>query len=281
MSVKSSHDRTRISTRITPRTVEQINSIQSIKNILPKSEIEFFSSSQGRGLLYLSRFVSKVHTRAVHLRTNSRSASIDFDNDYDMRGPDSRLANNRRLSSQSRIIRRHYAMSLATLASKSYKRFEIVENGGIGVLIDFSLAADDDVISMSCAACFVFLSKEHALRNKLIQDNCLNAILVLLQNNNVEIKKDCFRALCNLAMVDGFERKITKEGIASIIPSLVRKNQDILEVCLKLLLNLSCVNEKYTRLEEVTQAIVELYNAFHRFEVSNDACIVSVHSCLS
>lgn len=159
-------------------------------------------------------------------------------------------------------------MSLATLASKPSKRNDIVANGGISVLVDFSLTPDDDIVSMSCAATFVFLSKEEELRHKLTDEKCLSALNTLMQNNNAEIKKDCCRAFCNIALVAGSAKTVAREGIAQAIVPLVKRNQDIMDVCLRLLLNLTCADEKYLRIEEVMLALFELYSLYYRMEVS-------------
>ena len=212
------------------------------------------------------RFITKIHQRALHnIHLDEAQCSVDFGEGLISTDRKAEVKP-MKTSAENRIMKRRYATSLATLASKQEKRKEIVENGGIPVLIEFSLCLNDEIISMSSAAAFVFLSKEASILPKLADDNSLVALIHLLQSSNVDIRKDVCRALCNLCLFDGFERKVVKEGIAALIPSIVKRNIDIIEVCLKILLNVSAVQERYPRLEDVTLALIELYHQYNRLE---------------
>ena len=255
---------TSIASKDSPNALDVIQNIPSLKNILRKGGIEFFNSGHAKGLLYLSRFVSKVHHKALSLRAVESESNVEQSEEEVIILK--KETSHHQITEEGRLMRRRYAMSLASLALKSTKRFEIIENGGIGVLTEFSVTPDDDIISMSCAATFVFLSKEPSLRPQLVDERCLRALMFLIENPHIEIRKDCCRALCNLCLVEGFEKRVAKEGVAGLLVPIVKKAHDITEVCLKLLLNMSCVTEKFPRLEEATSALIELYHLHHRSE---------------
>lgn len=90
----------------------------------------------------------------------------------------------------------------------------------------------------------------------MIDQGAYAAIINLSLTSSRMVKSDCASALCNLCCETGYEYKAVKEGtpyaliqIASICPENTLS-------CLTALLNISCVTEKFPRVEEVTEALL-------------------------
>jgi HEAT repeat protein len=90
----------------------------------------------------------------------------------------------------------------------------------------------------------------------MIDQGAYTAIINLSLTSSRMVKSDCASALCNLCCESGSEYKAVKEGtpyalvqIASICPENTLS-------CLTALLNISCVTEKFPRVEEVTEALL-------------------------
>lgn len=157
-------------------------------------------------------------------------------------------------------IKRRYALSLATLACKPSKRLTIVQEGAITVLVELC-SVHDKAIQLRCASALTSLALEPLIRRKMIEDGVLAAIVYLAANCNVrEVKVDCIRALCNLSCEVGFEYRMVKEGIPYMCTHIATSCTDQYDECLKVLMNITCVRERYARIEEITEALMHFVN---------------------
>lgn len=74
---------------------------------------------------------------------------------------------------------------------------------------------------MSCAAAFNSLAIEPDVRETMILEGAVPALIVLTQSSLRKIKNDCTRALCNLAAGSGYEEEVSER--ASFVPKLQQK----------------------------------------------------------
>lgn len=70
------------------------------------------------------------------------------------------------------------------------------------------------------------------------------------------MKMDCLATLCNLAAEEGHEQRIVKEGAVAAAMGAVTMSSKFRELGLMMLLNLSCVPEKYNKMEDVSDAVL-------------------------
>lgn len=152
--------------------------------------------------------------------------------------------------------RRRIALSLATLASKPDRLETIVNEGAIGAIIELS-SISDPIVLKSCASAFSLLAKEPSLRKKMHDGGALQAILILSMTQNTLVRTECIKAMSNLMCEDGYESKSVRDGLPYTLMKIVDMSDNI-EPVLTCLLNLTCVNDKYTRIEEVTDAMLQL-----------------------
>lgn len=176
--------------------------------------------------------------------------------------------------------KRKYAMSLATLAKKEDKRILIVDEGAIPVLIELA-ALSDNTIQIRCASALSHLAKEPRLRARMLNEGVLLSLLNLASSSNIlEVKVDCCRSICNLSCEPGYESRMVKEGVTAVLQHFAHMGQDCYEIALKILLNLSCVDEKYPRIEEVTDMLMTLSNS-QFLTAEHDVLILSTFCNLS
>jgi len=152
--------------------------------------------------------------------------------------------------------RRRIALSLATLASKPDRLETIVNEGAIGAIIELS-SISDPIVLKSCASAFSLLAKEPSLRKRMHEGGALQAILALGMTQNTLVRTECVKAMSNLMCEDGYESKSVRDGVPYTLMKIVDMNHNI-EPVLTCLLNLTCVTDKYTRIEEVTDAMLQL-----------------------
>jgi hypothetical protein len=175
--------------------------------------------------------------------------------------------------------KRRYALSLATLAAKPAKRFTIVHEGAIPTLIELS-QIHDKAIQVRCASAFASLSSEPQLRSRMLDEKALSAIISLATNSNLrEVKIDCCKAICNLCCEYGYEVKMVKEGVPFAVTHIAAACPETFDNCLKILLNISCVSDKFTRIEDVTEALMFFVNVLLTF--SQEILILSTLCNLS
>ena len=86
--------------------LETLQNIPTLKNILKQGGIEFFNSGHAKGLLYLSRFVSKVHHKALSLRAAESESNIEqSEEDIIVL----KKSSSHQISHEGRLIRMRYA----------------------------------------------------------------------------------------------------------------------------------------------------------------------------
>jgi hypothetical protein len=155
--------------------------------------------------------------------------------------------------------KRRFAMSLATLASKPHKRPIIVREGAIHVL---SLLSNnpDEVVQRCCSAAFSFLTLEPTARKKMVEDSAPGALtkLVMSSNQNIVVKHNCCRAICNLALEVGSESRLVKDGLLASLMNIISYCPETVDICLMTLFNMSCVADRFARIEEMTEVLLRL-----------------------
>ena len=171
--------------------------------------------------------------------------------------------------------RRQLATSLASLSMKPDKRLKLVEDGAIKALMKLTLA-EDDVVRRCCAITFAHLSTVPEIQKMLIEEGCLTSIVQLSSYNIPVIRGDCIKALCNLSTVVGNEHKIVKEGGASVAMQASHLTK-YLKYSMIMLLNLSCVEDKYNRIEDVTDSILHIFeHEVDHFTEELDSLLLSI-----
>ncbi len=91
----------------------------------------------------------------------------------------------------------------------------------------------------------------------MLDEKALSAIVLLATNSNTrEVKIDCCKAICNLCCEHGYEVKMVKEGVPFAVTHIAAACPETYDNCLKILLNISCVADKFTRIEDVTEALM-------------------------
>jgi hypothetical protein len=151
--------------------------------------------------------------------------------------------------------KRKFCISLATLSSKSNKRKAIVKEGAIAALLDMS-TIKDNIIERCCATAFAYLSLESSLRIKMLEEGVFSTLTTLGNSVSRQVKSMTAITMCNLCCEMGFESKLLKEGAAVTILHISLSCTELLDTCLKSLLNLSCIPDKYSRVEDITEAIM-------------------------
>ena len=194
------------------------------------------------------------HHNAEHKHHHSVD-SIHSVSDHPQDALNSRSINS--AESMSKLMkRRRIALSLATLASKRDKLDTIVKDGAISAIIEMS-TINDMIVLKSCASAFSLLAKEPHLRKKMHEEGALQAILSLAVSPNALVRTECIKALANLMCEDGYESKAVRDGLPHTLLKIVDHNENIDSV-LTCLLNLTCVPDKYTRIEEVTDTMLQI-----------------------
>lgn len=223
-------------------------------------------------ILYLSRFNKDLLDNLTKSKQRSKR-----DNDQHFKVEQVDVQENV-LSSKKPVQniekRRRFALSLATLSSKPAKKVYIVSQGAIPALIDMSTIVDN-TIERCCATAFSFLSQEPKIRATMMEEGAFTAIVTLAQSSPSKlVKSDCFRAMCNLCVENGYEAKVLKEGIPLTIVPIIAQIIEVLDVSLKLLHNLTCITEKVNRIEELSDSLVQLYNHLH-FNLEHEILLAS------
>jgi uncharacterized membrane protein YgcG len=243
-----------------PEAQEALQRISAIRGLFKDSKSVPNKSFESAGFMYLSRFnkddedVPKVREKAAKsIDTEEQSVTGDsqsVDSSHTM------------VQNSSTEKNRKYALSLATLASKPHKRLHIVNEGAISVLIELALQ-HDKVMQLRCSSAFASLSSEPSIRQRMIDDGAVAAIISLASNSNIrEIKVDCCRAICNLCCVPNYEFKMVKDNVPLTIMNIAAACPETYNICLQTLVNMSAVFDKYSRIEDVTEAAIFFTNLF-------------------
>lgn len=243
-----------------PAANEVLSKIPALKTVLEKSTKIALDKTKGdrAGFMYLSRFNKeddespKIKEKAHKVANTEEGEETDHVQQKSTEPTANQGSNNEKM--------KRYALSLATLATKSSKRLVIVNEGAIGVLIDLS-SIYDKAIQVRCASAFASLSVEPRIRARMLDDGALGAIISLATNSNIrEVKTDCARAICNLCCEKGYEFKMVKEGVPFVVTHVASTCPDTFEICLKILMNITCVTDKFARIEDLTEALMYFIN---------------------
>ena len=188
---------------------------------------------------------------ASHPVKKSKEKDDDMFSDAGMSSPGASLLNIDK--------KRRFAMSLATLASKSHKRDKIIQENGIYVLKLLSVNPDE-IVQRCCSAAFAFLSLEANARERMVEESAGQAItkLVMSSNLNVVVKHNCSRAMVNMALEVGKEARLVKEGFLADLMNIINFCPEAVDMALLTLFNMSCVVERFPRIEEVTEVLLRL-----------------------
>jgi hypothetical protein len=258
--------------RVTTEEIKDIVSgIPALRELLIEAldENTVFFTEATNSLMYSSRFIrvddklkSDLKKEIKVLQTDSDDESLSRDRDN--HEPGEFVPGKELLPSGSSSLnldkKRRFAMSLATLASKPMKRKAIVKEGAIEVLISLS-SNPDEIIQRCCSCAFSFLATEIFGRQHLIEEGAMEAIVSLTTSSSLHnqiVKNNCCRALCNMCFEKGFESKAIKDGILPAVMHVVAACPDMVDICLQILLNITSVADKYTRIEEVTDLLLQL-----------------------
>ena len=159
--------------------------------------------------------------------------------------------------------RRKIALSLATLASNPEKILQIVKDGAILAAMELAVIPDI-VIQKSCAVIFSLMAAQESIRKAMHTEGAVAVILNLISAPNALVKVECCRALTNLMCEvtddNTYEQRAVKDGLPYNLVRIVPECPAALDLSLQCLLNLTSVEDRYTRIEEVTDAILNLEN---------------------
>lgn len=174
--------------------------------------------------------------------------------------------------------KRKFCISLATLSSKPNKRIAIVQEGAIAALLDMS-TIKDNIIERCCSTAFAYLSLESSLRGKMLEEGVFTTLTALGNSVSKQVKAFATIAMCNLTCEAGFESKLLKEGAAVTMLHIALSCHELLDNCLRTLLNLSCIPDKFARVEDITEAI--MYYVGYNLSLEQDELIMCTITNLS
>ena len=245
-----------------PEAGEALARIPALKTVLANCSKVALDKSKGdrAGFMNLSRYNKednespKVRERAQKVASAEEGEESDHGVQMKTTEPTANAGNNYEK-------KKRYALSLATLASKPSKRSVIVNEGAITVLIELA-SIYDKAIQVRCASAFASLTVEPKIRARMLEEGALASIISLATNSNIrEVKTDCARAICNLCCEKGYEFKIVKEGVPFVVTHVASTCPDTFEICLKILMNITCVTDKFARIEDITEALMFFVNS--------------------
>ena len=227
-----------------------------------KGDLFGTNGNKSGGLLYLSRMnVDEDPARVINKAKEEEERKEREKNEKEkLDKSDAMLMQTKPTDSKSLHLRdkkRRFAISLATLASNPKKQKGIVEDGAIVTLVKLAKVHDRQT-QLSCAAAFNSLATEPDIRRRMIQEGAVTAIVHLSHSSLRKIKNDCARALCNLAATDGNEEDLVRYDAVASLLAVSSCSIQLMGVVLMALLNLSCVEKRYTRIDEVNDAIIHL-----------------------
>lgn len=235
-------------------TKELVRKNPVLRNLFPKKGVVWHCSQDTlmEGFLTSSRFINpelSLNHKSTKV-TTAHEENVDDDSDIDSTFTSDHNVNQTSHKDQ----KRKFAISLATLSAKPYKRSTIIKDGGIKTLLELSNISDS-IVRKSCAIAFALLSKEQSLRSRMIEDNVISALISLSSSHNYYIKTNCCKALCNIFCEPGSEPKGVREGAPQALIRIAAICPDSIDLCLKALVNLSCVTDKFVRIEELNEVL--------------------------
>jgi hypothetical protein len=266
---RSSNFNRRVSTSSIRNIVDSIPALQELFSDGMKENTIFFQDNS-LSLMYSSRFNNKGVDHKSKTEVTKEKIVLESDSDEEAQIENLYLnevesvlvKESMPFGSSSLNIdkKRRFAMSLATLASKDFKRKTLIKEGAISVLI--SLASNPDELIQRCCSCaFSFLATESIGRSHLYEEGAMGAIVNLTTSSTLSnqiVKNNCCRALCNMCFEKGNESKAIKDGILIAVMHVVAVCPDMVNICLQILLNITSVFEKYPRIEEVTDLLLQV-----------------------
>ena len=242
-----------------PDAEEALKRITAIKGLFKDSKSVPNKSFETAGFMYLSRF-NKDEDNVTKTREKV-TKSVESE-ELSVAGDSKSIESAHTFTQNSSEKNRKYALSLATLATKPNKRINIVNEGAINVLLELA-QLHDKTIQLRCASAFASLSSEPSIRQRMLDDGALAAVISLAANSNIrEIKVDCCRAICNLCCVPNYEWKMVKDGVPFAIMNIAAACPETYHICLQTLVNMSAVHDKYSRIEDLTEAAIYFTNLF-------------------
>lgn len=209
------------------------------------------------GMLYLSRIhYGTSPAKKFVMAPTMRNRKSDLPSEIDKRREAAPVWRNPHAIDR----KRRFAVSLSTLAAKPDKRKAIVKEGAIAVLLKLACMRDRQTMS-SCSQAFYNLALEPELRKDMIRSGAVPTIISLLMSPVRKIKLDCAQTLCNLAACPGMEGHLVQEGLVPALMSLSTVTIQLMHLAIMALLNLSCVDKSYPKIEEVADAALQ-YTTF-------------------
>lgn len=211
----------------------------------------FGNHDQSAGIVYMSRLDPSADPRRPSRATVSVSEKM-MESVFES---DDELASASVNASNMHEKQRRFAISLATLSAKPWKRQKIVQCGAVPML-NFLSTVDDKTVRRATVLAYRYLSVDAQLRRQLIDQDAVHSVVMLCLSGGRKMKMDCLATLCNLAAEPGYEQRIVKEGAVAAAMAAVVMSSKFRELGLTMLLNLSCVPEKYNKMEDVSDAVL-------------------------
>ena len=139
---------------------------------------------------------------------------------------------------------------------------------GVGYAVFYGGAVSsnpDDVVQRCCSAAFSFLTVDANTRTRVLEEGGAAAVakLTLASNQNLVVKHNCVRAICNLAVTQGSEARLVKDGCLPALMNIMTYCPESVDLCLLSLFNMSTVQDRFTRIEEMTEVLMRLQNSLH------------------
>ena len=250
-----------------------IAQIETLRMLFPENTKKSVSDEDGTdGMLYLCRYTSfteeedpleskkKVQKkRSKNNSSTSVDSYMDEEEEYVEEGKENIGGDRKEMSAQSREKKRQFAISLVTLAMDPERRCKLIEDGAIEMLMELS-GVDDGYIKRSCAAAFSYLAGEPKVRSRMINEGCVGSLFTLANAFSETIQSDVARALCNLLHSEGCEARAIRDGASIIVSHIAKDSQtaEVVDICLYVLLNLSCVPDRFPKVEEINDAILSI-----------------------
>lgn len=231
-----------------------IRRIPQLKTLVTAEKPSILIQDNTNGILYLSRLNADEHRPA---KKSDDDSDRDMEASLSASSVVSKSTNPAEISQKIRKKKRRFAYSLATLALKPEKRHVIVKEGAIDVLQELS-CLNDMPTRRSCATALAALTLERSLRQTMIESGCISTIISLSSSLSRSVKADCSKALCNLSCESGYESRAVKEGTPYALVQIVTSCRENMTMCLKTILNLTSVPDKYARIEEVIDACLQM-----------------------
>ena len=252
--------------------LKHISVLQTILTAKPRHDD---MADHSDSLLYLSRYAFGAQIMAKKknpvVQMLERTAQDSYDGDSVGEG-----VQNTAVSPSSKEKKRQLALALATLSMKADRRVKLVNDGAISTIMDLA-QIQDHIVTRACAVTCSHLSAAPELRGPMIDAGMITALGLMSSMGSTATKVDCANALCNLTCHEGGEARAVKEGILSIIEKIPTFSLDALDSCLKICLNLAAVNERYNRVEDITEALL-LFHGMHPNDDSEAYVLAAINN---